>query len=302
MKKSSTSAQKNQKYIALFLAVTMFLSIFVIYFSGINTNASEGEEPKVSGDTQLQMLSFSQLPGKKVQHEFNSIADGLAMSPEGPVSAQYIDFQRTKGTPFESALGAQQITQYLYGGDITKRFAADYFDGRHVELHQPAEQKLGVPLNMSQYEGYVLCARANESYDIWNVVGNPVLFGPEKSVKSVIDVLEGNSSSAESFEQILNYSEPSGAIFQEVVKRDIFIDIPAEQWYKDLKKLDDGSYSQTSIFLNPDENLTKQIGIMAANCSERKVLYDVMTEGNITKLVISADFESLNNETAMIMV
>jgi len=213
MKKSSTSAQKNQKYIALFLAVTMFLSIFVIYFSGINTNASEGEEPKVSGDTQLQMLSFSQLPGKKVQHEFNSIADGLAMSPEGPVSAQYIDFQRTKGTPFESALGAQQITQYLYGGDITKRFAADYFDGRHVELHQPAEQ-----------------------------------------------------------------------------------------WYKDLKKLDDGSYSQTSIFLNPDENLTKQIGIMAANCSERKVLYDVMTEGNITKLVISADFESLNNETAMIMV
>ncbi|MDD3042810.1 MAG: hypothetical protein PHV51_09715 [Methanosarcinaceae archaeon] len=303
MKKCSTPAQKNQKYIAIFLAATMFLSVFVVYFGGSNTDASEGEDLEVSGEAQPPMISFYQIPGKQVQHEFDSIADGLAMSPDGLVSARYINLQKTKGTPFESVPSEQQTMYYLYGGDLTKRYMADYLDGRHIELHQTAEPKIGMPRNVSQYDGYQLFARTNESYDIWNVVGNPVIFGSKENVKSVINVLEGNSSSgAGNFDSLLNYAEPNGAIFQEVVKRDIFVSIPAEKWYKDLKKLDDGSYSQTSIFLNPDAELTAQMNIMGANCSERGVDYNITEyEGNITKLIITADFESLNNETAMIM-
>lgn len=303
MKKCSTPAQKKQKYLAIFLAATMFLSVFMVYFTASSkTDVDGSEDIEVSGEDPVQLINFYQIPGNQVQHEFDSIADGLAMSPDGLVTAQYIDLQKTKGTPLESAQSDQQMMYYLYGGDITQRYAADYLDGKHIELHQTSEQKIGMPRNVSQYEGYQLFARTNESYDIWNVVGNPVVFGSQEGVKSVIDVLGENiSSGAGTFEYILSYAEPSGAIFQEVIKRDMFVSIPAEQWYKDLKKSDDGSYSQTSIYLNPDENLTRKMTTMEANCSERNVLYNITTEGNITKLVITADFKSMNNETAMIM-
>lgn len=300
--KGSTTSQKNQKWLAIFLAATMFLSIFMIYFSGSsNTNAGNNEDP-VSGEDQIPKLYFSQIPGKQVMNDFYSISDALKMSPNGLVSARYIDLQKMEGTPLEEDQSNRQMLNNFYGTEVTKRYTADYLDGSGFELHQIPEQQIIMPFNATLYEGYQLLARTNGTYDIWNVVGNPVILGPQASVKNAIDVLEGNSTSAaEDFDYILTQIDSNGALYQEVVKRTPFINIPAEQWYKDLKKLDDGSYSQTTVFLNPDENLTKQINVMETNASERGVRYDVTSEGNITKLMITADFNSLNNETAMLM-
>ena len=68
----------------------------------------------------------------------------------------------------------------------------------------------------------------------------------------------------------------------------------------DLKKLDDGSYTQTSVFLNPESNITKNITTYQANSSERGVTYNVTTSGNLTKLEITSDFEALYNETQLL--
>ena len=56
----------------------------------------------------------------------------------------------------------------------------------------------------------------------------------------------------------------------------------------DIKKLEDGSYAQTSIFLNVKPEMAKNITALQANSSERGVIYNVTTSGNITKLVISS--------------
>ena len=89
-------------------------------------------------------------------------------------------------------------------------------------------------------------------------------------------------------------------IIEEVVTKNNVTNIPAEQYYMDLKKLDNGSYMQTLMFLNSEPKVTKNIAALKASSSERGVTYDVINSGNIIKLKISSDFASLNNETKLL--
>jgi hypothetical protein len=302
MKKKKDSATKNQKYLAIFLAATMFLSVFVVL---VNTNSKTDEEKNTpvpgEGTEEAQIIAFYQVPGKQVQHEFNSLADGLEMSPGGPVNALYVDLQKTEGTPFEMALGDMEMINNFYGAEVTKRYSANYADGKGFELHQIPEQQIIMPWGAVDYSGYQLLARTNNTYDIWNVVGNPVILGSRQNVESVIDVIEGNATSAHEYDQLLSQASPEDSIYQEVFTNTGFEEVPFAQYYKDLRKLDDGSYSQTTIFQNPEPELTEKIATMQANCSERNVSYEVTSEGNITKLIITADFMSLNNETSLLL-
>jgi len=68
----------------------------------------------------------------------------------------------------------------------------------------------------------------------------------------------------------------------------------------DFKKLDDGSYTQTSLYLNPEPDFAEKIETLQANSTERGVTYNVTTSGNITKIVMTSDFGSLLNEAQML--
>lgn len=302
MKQKKDSATKNQKYLAIFLAATMFLSVFVVLVSN-NSKTDEEKYTPVPGEgtEEAQIIAFNQVPGKQVQHEFNSLADGLEMSPGEPVNALYVDLQKTEGTPFEMALGDMEMINNFYGAEVTKRYSANYADGKGFELHQIPEQQIIMPWGAVDYSGYQLLARTNNTYDIWNVVGSPVILGSRQNVESVIDVMEENASSAHEYDQLLNLASPEDSIYQEVFTNTGFEEVPFAQYYKDLRKLDDGSYSQTTIFQDPEPELTEKITTMQANCSERNVSYEVTSEGNITKLIITADFVSLNNETSLLL-
>lgn len=300
MKKKKDSATKNQRYMAIFLAATMFLSIFMVYFTYSAKNSEEVPVPE-DGTEEPPIIAFYQVPGNQVQHEFNSVADGLEMSPGGPVNALYVDLQKTDGTPFEMALGSMEMMNSFYGAEVTKRYSANYADGTGFELHQIPDQQMIMPLGVVDYKGYQLLTRFNNTYDIWNVVGSPVILGPQQSVEDVIDVLEGNASSAREYDLLLSQADPEGSIYQEVFTNTGFEEVPFARYYKDLRKLDDGSYSQTTLFQDPETEITEKIATMQANCSERNVSYEVSSEGNITKLVITADFMSLNNETSLLL-
>ncbi len=301
MKQRKDPATKNQKYLAIFLAATMVLSACAVLIESLdddsdNIKSNTSNSEAVDNST----ISFSQVPGKQVYHKFNSIADGLNMSPEGTISASYVDLQRTTGTPLESIFGNVTSMKSIYNADVTKRYSASYPDGSGFELHQIPEQKILVPWGAAPYDGYNLLARTNNTYDIWNVVGSPVIFGPRESAEKVIDVLEGNATSSTKYDQILNLVNPENVIYQGVVTKTNTTDIPADQYYTDLKKLDNGSYTQTAIFVNPESNVTRNIETYQANSSERGVSYSVTTSENITKLEITSDFANLLNETQLL--
>lgn len=304
--KRKDPATKNQKYLAIFLAATMFLSAFMMLFSGTSNNSNEDEALTSETGSELITVPFSQVPGKHVQHDFSSIADGLEMSPEGVTNAVYVDLQKTEGTPLESVFGNRQTmnVSFSYGADVTKRYGANYGNESGFELHQIPEQRISMPMDTKAmpYEGYQILDRTNGTYNIWNVVGSPAIIGPIDTVAGVINVIEGNETSTAEYDQILSQADLEGSIYQEVVKKTNSSDAPAEQYYRDLKKLDDGSYVQTTIYLNPEPVVNEKITAYQTNASERGVAYNVTTLDNITKLVISSDFESVYNESALLSI
>jgi hypothetical protein len=282
----------------------MFFSVFLILFSGgSNVNSNNGNEsPTPVVENNISTIPFSQIPGKQVHHQFNSIADGLNMSPDGVISAAYVDLQKTSGTPLEQTFGNTTMMKSFYGADVTKRYSAYYSDGNGFELHAIPEQKILKSFVPIPYHGYQLLARdSSSSGDLWNVVGSPVILGSRQSVKSVIDVLGGNLTSATEYNQILSQADPKDVIFQVVVARtNNTTDALADQYYNDLRKLDNGSYEQTSLFLNVNPGLAKNITALQATSSERGVTYNVTTSGNITKLVLISDYKNLVNETRLV--
>jgi hypothetical protein len=301
--KQKNPSTKNQKYLAVFLALTMLLSAGAIFFSGSSKNQnSDNNLSSVNGE-QNNTIYFSQIPGKQIHHEFNSIADGLNMSPKGVISATYVDLQRTTGTPFEQVFGNITMMNSLYGADVTKIYGASYANANGsngFELHEIPEQKILMPWGAVSYDNYSVLARTNNTYDVWNVVGSPVLLGSRQSVRDVIDVLGGNASASTEYNDLLSQANPEGSIYQEVVTKTNSTNIPADQVYMELKKQDDGSYTRTSVYLNPETELTEKIQAYQANSTERGVNYNVTTSGNITKLTINSDFRSLLNETQLI--
>jgi len=157
------------------------------------------------------------------------------------------------------------------------------------------------PWGLVSYDNYSVLARTNNTYDIWNVVGSPVLLGSRQSVKDVIDVLEGNASASTEYNNLLSQTNPEGSFYQQVVTKtnSTTKNIPADQAYIEFKKMDDGSYTETSLYLNPEPEFTKKIQTLQANSTERGVTYNVITSGNITKMMINSDFRSLLNETQL---
>lgn len=297
--KRKDPATKNQKILAVFLAFTMLLSACMVYFSG-DSNKNSNDDPSSGNGEENLIISFSQIPGKQVNHKFNSVADGLKMSPEGVISATYVDLQKTTGTPFEKILGNVKTMDTLYGADVTKRYGAGYADGSGFELHQIPEQKILMPWGTIPHNDYYLLARTNNTHDVWNVVGSPVILGPRQTIVDVIDVLGGNETSTTEYNSLLSQANPEGSIYQEVITKTNFTDIPADQIYTEIKKLDDGSYRQTSLYLNLESEFTERIQTLQANSTERGVTYNVTTSGDITKLTITSDFGSLLNETQLL--
>jgi hypothetical protein len=299
-------ATKNQKYLAIFLAVTMFFSAFLIYFTASSKTDSNDENSTPETNGNFVSVPFSQVQGKHVQHQFNSIADGLEMSPEGVTNAEFVNLLKTEGTPLESVFGNRQTmnVSFSYGADVTKRYGASYGNESGFELHLIPEQKINVPMDTRamSYDGYEILDRTNGTYNIWNVVGSPAIIGPVQTVMSVIDVLEGNETASTEYNQILEQADLEGSIYQTVGKKTNTSDIPAKQYYKDLKKMDDGSYVQTFIYLDPEPEVNEKIQAYQANSSERGVNYNVTTNGNITKLVISSDFASVYNESVLLSI
>lgn len=297
--KRKDPATKNQKILAVFLAFTMLLSACMVYFSG-DSNKNSNDDPSSGNGEENLIISFSQIPGKQVNHKFNSVADGLKMSPEGVISATYVDLQKTTGTPFEKILGNVKTMDTLYGADVTKRYGAGYADGSGFELHQIPEQKILMPWGTIPHNDYYLLARTNNTHDVWNVVGSPVILGPRQTIVDVIDVLGGNATSTTEYNSLLSQANPEGSIYQEVITKTNFTDIPADQIYTEIKKLDDGSYRQTSLYLNLESEFTERIQTLQANSTERGVTYNVTTSGDVTKLTITSDFGSLLNETQLL--
>lgn len=280
----------NQKYMAIFLAVIMVTSIFAYFIASLIDNPNVNEE---NSDLQSQLENapkFDTIPGTKMEHELNSIQDGLEITPEGVAVVSYVDYSRVYGTPLE--VMAPNITELfsVYNSMIVQRYSAYSATGDFAfEAHDinPEVINFEYMLTDNPYNGYYMLSRGGELY---NVVGTPMLFGSRDSLETVIDVSSGTNESSTDFDRILEYVEP-GAEYSTLV---VGTDDVVEQYYLEYRNMNDGNYSRTEVFLEPDQSILDNITAKEANSRERGLYYNATTyDDNVTKVVITANASNI---------
>lgn len=279
----------NQKYIAIFLAVIMVMSILPFFFTG-NSNQANGDS------SSIEAASFDSIPGKHVDYELNSINDGLAATAENAVVVQYFDIMAIRGTPLELIIGNTSQLDGIYGSQVNKMYTAQYIDDTWFNMHEISPQVVAFQYYLSPdlYNGYQLLSRGN---NVYNVVGEPMLFGEKAQLESALDAIEGESAPNTEFDRILEFVEPGAEMQRLLVIEDGF----ADQYYLEMKLEDDMSYSRTTVYLNPTEATINNVTSLAANSSERALFYDVYSEDDILKVTVSSNvsnFYSLAMEPA----
>ncbi|MEL4304937.1 hypothetical protein [Methanococcoides sp. LMO-2] len=279
----------NQKYIAIFLAVIMVMSILPFFFTG-NSNQANGDS------SSFEAASFDSIPGKHVDYELNSIEDGLALTAEDAVAVQYFDFQAISGTPLELITGNTSQLDGIYGAQVTKMYRAQYINGTELNMHSISPQVVAFQYYLAPelYNGYQLLSRGN---NVYNVVGEPMLFGEKSQLEFALDAIEGEAAPNTEFGRILEFTDPGAEVQQLIVVDDGF----ADQYYFELNFEDESTLSRTTVYLNPTEGTMNNVTALAANSSERALSYDVYSEDDILKVTVTSDvsnFYSLAMEPA----
>ncbi len=274
----------NQKYVAIFLAAIMVMSLMSFFVGSMMGNNNEAE----SGEQQI--VGFDSIPGNHVDYELNSIADGLEISPRGLTSAQFLNLQEINGTPMALLVGNTSNLDGIYGARVQQLYSAEYaYEGTFFNLHSISPQIVAFQyyLYPDAYNGYYFLSRGNNMY---NVVGDPMLLGERTKLEGVLDLLSGKEAPSDDFDRLLSYLDQD-AQFQKVVKLN---DSTVDEYYLDLRQLDSGQYERTVVYLNASEGLMNNVTRWSENATERGLAYDVSTEdGDITKVVITSNLSGL---------
>ncbi|MGD9780261.1 hypothetical protein [Methanomethylovorans sp.] len=275
--------------IGIFLAVIMVGSILPLFFSGSSNN--NNNQPDSASDAP----GIGTMPGNKVSHELNSIADGLAMSPEGITAAQYVDFTKVYTSQLQMFEPNATQMSALYNVWVTKQFTA--IDNNIAEdsdavfeMHTISPEVVNFQYMRSTepYNGYYFLSRGN-NYS--NVLGSPMLLGTEKRLKEVIDVISGTAGSSKDFDYLLSNTEPGAEI--QMVSSDN--ELTADQYYMEFRALENKTYARTILYLNLNQSVLTKLSSLAENSSNRGLEYDIVKDNNITKVVVKANESNLFN-------
>lgn len=276
----------KQSAIAIFLVVIMVGSIGTALFGGLSNKNTSSDTNKTEN---ASYVPINTIPGNHVSHSFNSIADGLAMSPEGITFARYVNFSKIYRSQLQAFVPNETQMSSVYRVLITKEFyAADSSMGNSsnaaFEMHSISPEVVNFQYLMSEkpYDGYYFLSRGN---DIYNVVGSPMLLGTQSRLENILDVLSGNASSSHTFDYLLSKTEP-GAEFQIISSDDKLV---ADQHYREFRALNDGGYAGTSLFLNLNQSVRTKINALAQNSSKRGLEYNITVDKNITKVVVKTN-------------
>jgi hypothetical protein len=177
--------KKGLTVLAIFIGVMMILSAFPSFIM------RGGDETNSVATGQVSVDIFG-VPGKLVDLGFNSLDDLLKMSPENTSFAYWIDLGRSQNLT-DAAREVLPVTIGLSYGDSIyqnkiERLGAAYFNDSSAEFHWIKPYRVAYNSLVVPYDGYMMIPQSSD-YSI--VLGRPVLFGPQKSLEGVLDVVSG---------------------------------------------------------------------------------------------------------------
>ncbi|HUW67113.1 MAG TPA: hypothetical protein VMW20_03600 [Candidatus Nanoarchaeia archaeon] len=299
------------KIMAGFLVLVMLLSIFPYFLDGGSSN-SQQQNNQFDDYDYIQNDNFN-VGGQLIDHNFNSISDALKMSPPDTYSAQYIDVEYMNSTTGEfwndylnpnittvvpirksevDGLYRSQ-TQFI---STRQMYFADLPDDEILLLSTMTPKQVFFNYNtaITSYDGrHQVLIRENGGS---NVMGEPTLFAPSRNLaESILSIIDGPASQPtayDTFSPLLNFSEDYSE-FQVVSSQVDF----ADKYYLGIYQNQDGNFTRTTIYQNATTETSSHLKQLARTGLTRGFsLYNLTTEGNILKVVITGQFLNVIDE------
>lgn len=186
----------------VFLAGIMILSTFAGFVmrggGPVEKSASEAWNPSDFG-----------VSGRLINWDFESLGDALGMYPENLVFAFWINLTASENLTEAAALALPPTVGLTFRDQVNlypapiDRASWGLYGDEIAEFHWTKPAPVGAHGLAILYNGYQMIPLGNT--DLFSVMGTPVLFGSESSVKTVLDVISGDAPTTEGF--VLPYDE-----------------------------------------------------------------------------------------------
>ena len=276
--------------LAAFMVLIMVMSILPAFFwGGSGDDTAEQIDPSMTTPTPDNRYSLGEV-GKLINHPFDSIADGLNMSPPGVAIANYVCTKGLEGTPMERLIYTQPYD--LYGTNISRAYRAAFWDGTQLEMDELSPRKFafGFIPAPTRYQGYMVLIRDKNTC---NIMGDPCILGPRSKVEEAVDVIEDDdaANSYPPFSGLLEQVD-LGAPYQIVAQNSPI----AHQYYDAVRVAGDGC-ERTITCIDITDNATACLNELAANTTDSLECNVTFDQGdlNLTVARISGDFDAVMN-------
>lgn len=171
---------------AIFIGAVMIFSAFAGFMM------MGGDQGTQIQPTEQVSVNLFGIQGNLVDMSFNGLEDLLAMSPQSTDQAYWIDLERSANLTdaarevLPPALGLE-YSDRIYQNKI-ERLGAAYFNGSLAEFHWIRPYSVAYNSLVVPYNGYMMIPQTSDYYV---VLGRPTVFGTQRSVENVLDVLSG---------------------------------------------------------------------------------------------------------------
>ncbi len=225
---------------------------------------------------------------------FDSISDALNITPPGAVTADFVDLEGMTPQMVEWTKSFKPIlseVDAIYQSNTTKMFYSEMKYGNNrsfllLSTMDPPKNDFQYIVVDSYYDYPLLMRQEQGLQGFYNVMGTPVILGPQQTV---IEVLELTMSLNETVTSYDNYkgilTKVPDAPFQTLTSNVTF----AKQFYMGIR-LNNGSYERTTVYLDANSTVLKKLNQLKTNSTQREIFsqYDIRTSGNYTIVQISA--------------
>jgi hypothetical protein len=176
----------NQKAFAIFIGAIMVFSAFA---GMVMLGGDRNQRPMPVASDSLDTFGVQ---GRLVEWNFDSLEDVLEMAPESTVTAYWMNMSASQNLTDAARASLPPSLGLSYGDDLyqakIEKLAAVYFNNTWTEFHWVRPFRVAYEGLVIPYEGYMMIPSSTE-YSA--VMGKPILFGPQKGLEGVLDVISG---------------------------------------------------------------------------------------------------------------
>ncbi len=269
--------------VAVFLALTMVLSVFAYFFIGPRSDTEQQKNEEAKQEKYNPEFWVINKP-------FNSITDALNMTPPGTESATYVDLegmtpQMTQWARQDFSLIAEADS--LYKSNTTRLYYANLREGKNssfllLSTMFPEKNDFEYITLPNAYPP-ILMRQEQGISGLYNIMGNPTILAVPQTAIDTLEIIYSQNktdTSYDGYQGLLSKAPP--APFQTLSSNVSF----AKQYYMGIG-FNNGSYQRTTAYLNVNSSTMKNLTQSKVNFTRKGFTeYNITRSGNFTVVKI----------------